>query len=65
MAELGELGRAIAELPAPLREAILLVAALEFTVTEAAAVTGVAEGTLKARMSRARALLARRLGPRE
>ncbi len=64
MAELGELGRAIAELPATLREAILLVAALEFTVTEAAAVTGVAEGTLKARVSRARELLARRLGPR-
>ena len=64
MAELGELGRAIAELPAALREAILLVAALEFTVTEAAAVTGVAEGTLNTRVSRARGLLARRLVPR-
>lgn len=62
--ELGELGRAIAELPAPLREAILLVAALEFTVAEAAAVTGLPEGTLKARVSRARVALARRLGPR-
>jgi len=64
VAELGELGRAIAELPAPQREAILLVAALEFTVAEAAAVTGLAEGTLKARVSRARGALARRLGPR-
>ena len=60
----GELGRAIAELPAAQREAILLVAALQFTVAEAAAVIGVPEGTVKARVSRARAALARRLGPR-
>ncbi|BDG74809.1 sigma-70 family RNA polymerase sigma factor [Roseomonas fluvialis] len=64
VAELGELGRAIAALPAPQREAILLVAALEFTVEEAASVTGIAEGTLKARVSRARDTLARRLAPR-
>lgn len=64
VAELGELGRAIAELPAAQREAILLVAALQFTVAEAAAVIGVPEGTVKARVSRARVALARRLGPR-
>ncbi|CAH0261198.1 sigma-70 family RNA polymerase sigma factor [Roseomonas sp. CECT 9278] len=64
IAELGELGRAIAALPAAQREAILLVAALEFTVAEAAAVTGLPEGTLKARVSRARDALARQLGPR-
>lgn len=63
-AELDELGRAMADLPATQREAILLVAALEFTVAEAAAVTGLPEGTVKARVSRARAALARRLGPR-
>jgi RNA polymerase sigma-70 factor (ECF subfamily) len=64
VAELGELSRAIATLPAPQREAILLVAALEFTVEEAASVTGIAEGTLKARVARARVALARRLAPR-
>jgi RNA polymerase sigma-70 factor (ECF subfamily) len=60
-AELQQLGRAIARLPAAQREAILLVSALEFTVQEAAAITGVAEGTLKARIVSARAALARQL----
>jgi RNA polymerase sigma-70 factor (ECF subfamily) len=64
VAELGELGRAIGDLPEAQREAILLVAALEFTVGEAAVALGVPEGTVKARVSRARQALARRLGPR-
>jgi RNA polymerase sigma-70 factor (ECF subfamily) len=64
MAALGELGRAVAGLSATQREAILLVAGLEFTFAEAAAMTGVPEGTLKARVSRARATLARRFGAR-
>jgi RNA polymerase sigma-70 factor (ECF subfamily) len=63
-AELDELGRAIASLPAAEREVMLLVAGLGFTVAEAAAVIGVPEGTLKARMARARAALARRFGAR-
>lgn len=64
MSELDELGRAIAALPAAQREAILLVAALEFTIAEAAAVTGVPEGTVKARVARGRAGLARRFASR-
>ncbi len=61
--ELLELWRAVAELPPAQREALLLVAALEFSMAEAASLTGTAEGTLKARVSRARAALARRLSP--
>lgn len=62
--ELDDLARGLSDLPAPQREALVLVAALGFEVSEAAAVTGVAEGTVKARVSRARAALARRFGPR-
>lgn len=61
-AVLGDLEAAIALLPPAQREALLLVAALEFEVAEAAAVIGVPVGTVKARVSRARAELARRFG---
>lgn len=64
VAELDELNRAIGGLPAAQREALLLVAALEFEVSEAASIVGVPEGTIKARVFRARAALARRFGPR-
>nr|WP_209442264.1 RNA polymerase sigma factor [Neoroseomonas oryzicola] len=63
-ADLGDLARGLSDLPAPQREALLLVAALGFEVAEAAAITGVPAGTVKARLSRARASLARRFGPR-
>ncbi|MBR0673761.1 sigma-70 family RNA polymerase sigma factor [Neoroseomonas soli] len=63
-AELGDLADAIGLLPPAQREALLLVAALEFEIAEAAAVIGVPPGTVKARVSRARATLARRLGER-
>lgn len=62
-ADLGDLSRALAGLPAAQREALLLVAALGFDVVEAAAITGVAPGTVKARLSRARAALARGFVP--
>jgi RNA polymerase sigma-70 factor (ECF subfamily) len=63
-AELGNLADAIGLLPPAQREALLLCAALEFEIAEAAAVIGVPEGTVKARLSRARASLAHRFGVR-
>lgn len=62
-AELEDLARGLSELPAPQREALLLVAALGFGIAEVAAITGAPVGTVKARLSRARAALARRFGP--
>ena len=56
---LHDLEAAIAALPPAQREALILVAALELDIAEAASITGVAEGTVKARVSRARAALAR------
>ncbi|MBW6398305.1 sigma-70 family RNA polymerase sigma factor [Roseomonas sp. HJA6] len=56
---LRDLDAAIATLPAPQREALILVAALEMSLAEAAEITGAPEGTVKARVSRARAALAR------
>ncbi len=56
---LRDLESAIAALPPAQREALILVAALELDITAAAAVIGVPEGTVKARVSRARAALAR------
>lgn len=58
--EVSRLGDALATLPATQREALVLVGALGFSQEEAAAVTGVALGTLKARVSRARRALTRR-----
>ena len=56
---LHDLETALASLPETQREALILVAAMEMDIATAAAVTGVAEGTVKARVSRARAALAR------
>ena len=61
----GELQRrvevALATLPGTYREALLLVAVEGLTPSEAAAVCGVSPPTMRQRISRARALLARRL----
>ena len=59
---LRDLESAIAALPPTQREALILVAALELDVASAALITGVPEGTVKARVSRARATLARVFG---
>lgn len=51
---LGELARAMDALPVAQREALILVGAEGMTTAQAAAVVGVPEGTIKARVSRAR-----------
>jgi len=56
---LRDVDAAMATLPPAQREALILVAALEMSPADAAAITGVPEGTVKARVSRARAALAR------
>lgn len=56
--EVQELSRLLARLPPALREALVLVGASEMTHEEAAQICGVAVGTMRARVSRARALLA-------
>lgn len=58
--EVAGLDAALAVLPAEQREALVLVGALGFSYEEGARVIGVAEGTLKARVSRARRVLAER-----
>jgi RNA polymerase sigma-70 factor (ECF subfamily) len=58
-AALAELQRFLFVLPANLREALVLVGAQGLSYAEAAEICGVAEGTMKARVSRARAQLAR------
>ncbi len=55
---------ALRRLPDTQREALLLVAAQRFSHREAAAICGVAVGTLKSRVARARARLAADLAPR-
>lgn len=60
-AALSELQRFLWMLPAASREALVLVGAQGLSYAEAAAVCGVAEGTMKARVSRARLLLAQRM----
>ncbi len=62
---MGELDRALRHLPPAQREAILLVGAQGFSYEDAAMICGTAAGTMKARVSRARAALARMLGPRD
>ena len=57
-AALSELQRFIWALPPTLREALVLVGAQGLSYEEAAAICGVAEGTLKVRVFRARARLA-------
>lgn len=54
---------ALRRLPDAQREALLLVGAQRFTYGEAAAICGVAVGTLKSRVARARARLAADLDP--
>jgi RNA polymerase sigma-70 factor (ECF subfamily) len=56
--ELAGLARALGMLPVEQQEAIVLVGAMGLTSDEAAAVAGVAVGTLKARVSRGRRALA-------
>lgn len=61
--EVAGLDAALAVLPVEQREALVLVGALGFSYEEGARVIGVAEGTLKARVSRARRALAERFAP--
>ncbi len=63
--ELNALDDAIRALPIGQREALLLVSAQGFSVEEAAAICGVPEGTIKARISRARAILQRRFSDQD
>lgn len=58
-----DLARAVAGLPPAMREALMLVAARGMTLEAAAAICEVPVGTMKARLSRARAALARVLAP--
>jgi RNA polymerase sigma-70 factor, ECF subfamily len=53
--------RALLELPDDQREALILVGASGFAYEEAAEICGVAVGTIKSRVSRARAKLAQLL----
>lgn len=55
---LADLSRALLELPAERREALLLVGAGGFSYEEAAAICGCAVGTIKSRVGRGRAQLA-------
>lgn len=65
--ELDETRRALLELPDDQREAIILVGAGGFSYEEAASICGCAVGTVKSRVSRARAALATILesGPKQ
>jgi RNA polymerase sigma-70 factor (ECF subfamily) len=60
-AALAELQRFLFLLPATLREALVLVGAQGMSYAEAASICGVAEGTMKARVSRARVQLSVRM----
>jgi RNA polymerase sigma-70 factor (ECF subfamily) len=60
--EIAELARKLETLPASLREALVLVGAGELSHEEAAAICGVPVGTMRARVSRARAKLAQAYG---
>lgn len=59
---LAEIRAALQRLPAPQREAILLVGAMGYGYEEAAGLIGVPAGTVKSRTNRARARLASALG---
>jgi len=56
--ELQEFRAALAQLPSDQREALILVGASGFSYEEAAEICGVAVGTIKSRLNRARARLA-------
>ncbi|NNC71405.1 MAG: sigma-70 family RNA polymerase sigma factor [Sphingomonadaceae bacterium] len=55
--ELGDMQRALMELPEPQREALILVGAGGFAYDEAAEICGCAVGTIKSRVARGRAAL--------
>lgn len=59
--EIGAVRRAIAGLPEPFREAIVLRELEEMSYREVAAITGAPIGTVMSRLSRAREMLAQRL----
>ncbi len=59
--ELQDLQRVIFDLPPLLREALILMGAQGLTHSEAALICGVPEGTMKARLSRARTALSMRM----
>ena len=61
-ADISDLATMLWTLPPSLREALLLVGAQELSHDEAAAICGVPAGTMRARVSRARAQLARAYG---
>jgi RNA polymerase sigma-70 factor (ECF subfamily) len=61
----GELQRALEALEEPYRTAVVLADVLGCSYAEVAEITGVAEGTVKSRVFRARTELGRRLGTRE
>ncbi len=61
--ELSDVARQLYALPPLLREALMLVGAQGLSYEDAAAICAVPVGTMKARVSRARNLLARRFGP--
>jgi RNA polymerase sigma-70 factor (ECF subfamily) len=61
--EFNELFAALAKLPLVQREALLLVGASGFSYDEAAAICGIAVGTIKSRANRARTMLAQLLMP--
>jgi RNA polymerase sigma-70 factor (ECF subfamily) len=60
--DLADMKVALARLPVDQREALLLVSASDMSYEEAAAVCGVAVGTIKSRVNRARAKLCEILG---
>lgn len=55
--ELGDMQRALLQLPQPQREALILVGAGGFAYEEAAEICGVAVGTIKSRVARGRSAL--------
>ncbi len=63
--EVRDLQRQLWQLPPLLREALVLVGAQELTHEEAALICGVAVGTMRARVSRARSQLARIITPED
>ena len=60
--ELAEFGTALSGLPIAQREALILVGAQGFSYEETAQICGVAVGTIKSRVNRARTILVTRLG---
>jgi RNA polymerase sigma-70 factor (ECF subfamily) len=60
--ELGNVGRALGQLPADQREAVMLVLVEGFAYKEAAEIIGVPQGTLTSRLGRGREALMRALG---